>query len=248
MSLRTTEAGGPEDIRDFFDRLAPRYRECHGSGERLLRYRLRIIRRLLGDAERGSLMEIGCGTGLHLFALAAEFRRLHGTDLSPEMIRQAEQSRIGHPCSARIHLSADPAETLASVDDATADVVLCVGALEHMPDKPAVLRQVQRVLRRGGAFLCLTPNADYVWYATVAPRLGLATRHLSSDRFVNAGELTELIKASGLFVEKVGYWTFIPRGDMPKPHAWLLAAADLAGQIFRIPSLRGGLFCRASKP
>lgn len=248
MALRTTEAKGPDDIRAFFDRLAPLYRDCHGPAARLLRYRLRLIRRLLGDTERGFLVEIGCGTGLHLFALAGEFRRAHGTDLSPEMIRRAEELRLGHPHGNRVSLSVDPAEALDSVATAAADAVLCVGAFEHMPDKAAVLGQVRRVLRRGGVFVCLTPNTDYLWYARIAPRLGLATTHLSSDRFVGERELLELLEGAGLEAQAIGPWTFIPRGDMPDRHARWLAAADLAGRIFRLPWLRGGLYCRAVRP
>ncbi len=248
MPLRTTEVHGPNDVRAFFDRLAPLYRDCHGPADRLLRYRLGIIDGLLEGAERDYLLEIGCGTGLHLLALAEGFRRLRGVDLSLGMIERAERSRREHPLRDRIRFGVDAAETLASVGDGEADAVLCVGAFEHMPDKPAVLRQVRRALKPGGAFLCLTPNADWVWYAAIAPRLGLPVTHLSSDRFVGRHELTSLLEASGLKPEAVGHWTFIPRGDMPRGWAHLLAGLDLAGRMFRCSWLRGGLYCRAVKP
>lgn len=244
MSLHTTQVNGPDDIRAFFDRLAPLYRDCHGKEDRLLRYRLGIIERLLEGSERGFLVEIGCGTGLHLFALAEGFRRVHGTDLSPGMIEQAERRRREHRYADRITFGVDPAESLASVGDGEADAVLCVGALEHIPDQATVLRQVRRVLKRGGVFVCLTPNADYLWYTRLAPWLGLPTRHLSSDRFVGQGELRRLLKVAELDSEAIGHWTFIPRGDMPGYCACLLALLDVIGRIFRISWLRGGLCCR----
>jgi ubiquinone/menaquinone biosynthesis C-methylase UbiE len=248
MPLRTTPIDGPDGIRAFFDRLAPLYRDCHGKAKTLLRYRLGLIDRLLQGSKRGFLVEIGCGTGLHLFALAEGFRWAHGTDLSGGMIEQAERLRRQHPWSGRITLSVDPAEALASVGDGAADAVLCVGALEHMPDKAAVLRQVRRVLKPGGAFVCLTPNADYLWYAHLAPRLGLDTKHLSTDRFLDEPELIRLLNAAGLKAEIVDYWTFIPRGDMPAGLAAVLGWLDAAGRIFRISRLRGGLCCRAVRP
>jgi SAM-dependent methyltransferase len=247
MALETTEVGGPDDIRDFFDRLAPLYRDSHGPADRLLRYRLGLVRRLLRGSGRDLLVEIGCGTGLHLFPLAAEFRRVHGTDLAPGMIKQAEALRLRHPHGDRVSLSVDPAEQLASVADGTADAVLCVGAFEHMPDKGTVLRQVQRALKPGGSFVCLTPNGDFVWYAWLAPRLGLATTHLSSDRFVGAAEFRQLLREAGLCPETLGHWTFIPRGDLPPCLAPLLALGDWFGKQLRIPRLRGGLCCRAVK-
>ena len=245
MALRTTPVRGTDDIREFFDRLAPLYRDCHGRGEKLLGYRLSVIERMLGNAERGILLEIGCGTGLHLFALAASFRRSLGTDLSPAMIEAAERLRRPHPLEERIALSVDPAEVLASVADGVIDVALCVGALEHMPDKLAVLRQARRVLRPDGVFLCLTPNADYLWYSRLARWMGLSTRHLSSDRFLSRSELPGLLADAGLALEAFDYWTFVPRGDMPAGLAGLLDRLDWLGHAARIPCLRGGICFRA---
>lgn len=247
MFLRTTQVENQADIRAFFDRLAPVYRDCHGSAAKLLRYRLRIIERLLRGVEREVLVEIGCGTGLHLLALAASFRRAHGTDLAPAMIAQAEARRRTHACAERISFSVDPAETLASVADATASAVLCVGAFEHMPERLAVLRQVWRVLKPDGVFVCLTPHAGWLWYARLAPWLGYDITHLSSDRFVDAGELTRLLDAAGLGAASLDYWTFIPRGDIPGAWPLLLECLDLAGRVFRLPAWRGGLCCRAVK-
>jgi SAM-dependent methyltransferase len=134
------------------------------------------------------------------------------------------------------------------VGDGAADAVLCVGALEHMPDKAAVLRQVRRVLKPGGAFVCLTPNAAYLWYAHLAPWLGLATKHLSTDRFLDEPELLRLLDGAGLAVEIVDYWTFVPRGDLPAGLAAALDGLDAVGRRFRIARLRGGLCCRAVRP
>ena len=94
------------------------------------------------------------------------------------MIASARQklSTGGH-----IALRVDPAEELASIEDSAIDIVLCVGALEHMLDRALVVSQVTRVLRPGGKFVLLTPQGGYCWYMLLAPALGIATRHLSTD-------------------------------------------------------------------
>jgi 2-polyprenyl-6-hydroxyphenyl methylase/3-demethylubiquinone-9 3-methyltransferase len=247
MNLRTTPVKGLEDVRAFFDRLAPVYRDCHGKAEKLLGYRLGIIDRLLEGVRPGVLVEIGCGTGMHLFPLVDRFERVHGTDLSPAMIEQAELLRLRHPLAARIRLSVMPAESLSSVGDAEADAVLCVGALEHMLDQRQALREACRVLKPGGVFVCLTPNAEYVWYAGIAPWLRLSTKHLSTDRFLGKKKLIDLLETAGFEVERIGSWTFIPRGDMPPYLARGLALLDGIGRLLRIPSFRGGLYCRAAR-
>ena len=245
MRLRTLNVSSAEDIRQFFDQIASEYTDSHGNPELLLAYRLGVIHSLMNAQDSGSLIEIGCGTGLHLFALTGSFRHLTGTDLSPAMIERAEEIRRNHPSGDKVSLYANPAESLDSVGDYHADTVLCVGAFEHMPDKDAVLREVRRVLKPGGAFICLTPNADFIWYRWLAPALGLATRHLSTDRFVSRGELERILPSTGFQIERLGFWTFIPSGDLTEGWAWILSMADRLGRLLRIGRLRGGLCFRA---
>ena len=248
MALQTTPAETSEDIRKFFDAIAPNYADAHGEASRALRDRLALIESLLAGTRRDTLVEIGCGTGLHLFPLAGFYQRVIGTDLSPAMIARAEAIRRNHPHAPRIQLRVDPAECLATVANDTADAVLCVGALEHMPDKATVLNQVYRILKPGGAFVCLTPNGDYVWYRRLAPRLGLSVRHLSTDRFLGEAELVALLSGSGLVLDRLQPWTFIPRGDMPAGWARVLQFADGLGRLTGRTGWRGGLAFRAIKP
>ena len=244
--LRTRAVRNSGDIRAFFDAIAGGYRESHGSAD-LLDYRLALIRRLLGRSPGGVLLEIGCGPGVHLFPLADAYSRVIGADFSPGMIAAAERIRRTHPCAAQIELHAERAERLASIEDNAVDAVLCVGAFEHMPDKPAVLAEVRRVLKPGGRFVCLTLNGDYVWYRRIAPWLGYAVRHLSSDRLVNAAEMRALLQGAELRVSELGYWRFVARGDMPGWAAHALEWLDRAGMVCASSLLRGGLYVCAEK-
>jgi 2-polyprenyl-6-hydroxyphenyl methylase/3-demethylubiquinone-9 3-methyltransferase len=236
-----------DEIRGFFDALADDYHDRHGDAARLLRYRLRVIRRLLTDVERSCLVEIGCGNGLHLFPLACEFDTAIGTDLSPRMIAAAEAIRARHPSGKRIRLAADAAECLASVENAVADAVLCVGAFEHMLDKHRALNEVRRVLKPGGTFVCLSANGGCVWYTRLAPRLRLQTQHLSTDRFVSGCEWRALLQGAGLQPLAIGSWRFVPAGDMPRWAAMMMSILDGVGTALRISSLRGGCYVKAVK-
>ncbi len=247
MALRTRTVQDSGGVRAFFDGIAGGYRESHGSADLLLDYRLALIRRLLPTGPGGVLLEIGCGPGVHLFALADKYCRAIGVDLSPNMIAAAAAVRRTHPCAARIDLHAEPAERLVSVADQAVDVVLCTGAFEHMPDQPAVLGEVRRVLKPGGYFVCLTLNGDYLWYRRIAPWLGYEVKHLSSDRFVNEAELRALLQEAGLRIHELGYWRFVARGDMPGWAARALEWLDGAGRICKASLLRGGLYVCAGK-
>jgi 2-polyprenyl-6-hydroxyphenyl methylase/3-demethylubiquinone-9 3-methyltransferase len=239
--LTTLQIESPEQLVAHFDRLAPEYADAHGRAARLLRYRLSIVDRLIGDARRGTLLEIGCGNAMHLIGLAASFDRAIGTDASAEMVRMARRAAGVSAPAARIELSVDPAQRLRTVEDRSVDVVLCVGALEHMLDKPLVLAQVRRVLRPSGRFVCLTPNGGYCWYRVIAPLLRLDTRHLSTDRFLTGGELGELVRGAGLSLVRVERWRFIPKGDLPSLLGPVLHGLDIAGRAAHAGFLRGGL-------
>jgi ubiquinone/menaquinone biosynthesis C-methylase UbiE len=245
--LRTHVVRSPGEVAAHFDRAAADYHEAHGHAEEFLAYRLAVLRGLLGGAAGGTLLEIGCGPATHLLALAGEFEAAIGTDVSSEMIRVATEAVAASPCKDRVSLRVDPAERLASVADASVDVVLCVGALEHMVDRPAVLRQARRVLRSGGRFVCLTPNGGHWWYRWLAPLLRRDTRHLSTDRFLTRGELDGLLHAAGFDDVTPGWWRFVPRGDAPAAVAPLLQAGEWVGGRLRIGWLQGGLAVAATK-
>jgi 2-polyprenyl-6-hydroxyphenyl methylase/3-demethylubiquinone-9 3-methyltransferase len=239
--LNTRLVHSRDDVVRHFDALAPLYAEAHGSAGRLLAYRLGVIRPLLAAAPRGTLLEIGCGTAIHLLDLADGFERAVGTDVSPAMVEAARELAAKARPDAAISLRVDPAEELGTVDDASVDAVLCVGSLEHMPDKGRVLHQVRRVLTPGGRFVCLTPNGGYLWYRHLAPMLGQAVRHLSTDRFVTRAEFAALLGTAGLTPVAHRYWTFVPRGDMPTPAGHALSTLDYLGRGTGWGYLRGGI-------
>ena len=144
-----------------------------------------------------------------------------------------------------LSFAVDDASELAGIRDATIDLALCIGALEHMLDKPAALASIHRTLKPGGRLFCLTPDGDYVWYRRVAPLLGLATKHLSTDCFLDRESFTTLLRRAGYGRIATGAWTFIPKGDMPCLAATLLTALDLLGRAAHLPRLRGGLWACA---
>jgi ubiquinone/menaquinone biosynthesis C-methylase UbiE len=239
--LTSLPVRGASDIEDFFDRAAADYREAHGSAERLLTYRLGLIRSLMRFDEGDRVLELGCGPGNHLLPLAGSFASAVGTDLSPAMIEIATQRCHEQRLAHKVRFGAANAETLEGIAPRSFDAAFCVGAFEHMPDKLAVLRSVARSLVPGGRFGCLTPNGDWPWYRTIAPRLGLATTRLSTDRFIGAAEARELLAQAGFTDVAIGHWTFVPRGDMPAAWGAAMQGLDAIGRVARVGRWRGGL-------
>jgi len=157
------------------------------------------------------------------------------------MVELARARLRSSPCKANLTFEVGNAEELNGIADQSVDLAICIGAFEHMLDKRAVLASIYRVLKFGGRFFCLTPDADYVWYRRIAPVLGFATKHLSSDRLLIRDEFSALLDRAGFRRIRSAPWTFIPRGDVPSIVALLLTVLDAIGRHARLDSLRGGL-------
>jgi SAM-dependent methyltransferase len=240
--VRTTPSCNTADIRSFFDRCASTGSpEQHGDPQRLLEYRLALVRNLARIRPSDVLLDLGCGNGHHLFALAPEVARGIGLDVSPGMIAMARARLRNSAWKANLTFDVGNAEELNGIADESIDLAICIGAFEHMLDKRAVLASIYRVLKIGGRFFCLTPNADYVWYRAIAPVLGFDTKHLSSDRMLTREEFSVLLDQAGFRRSRSVPWTFIPKGDVPALVALLLTMLDVIGRHARLGSFRGGL-------
>jgi len=106
----------------------------------------------LGSIRSGeAVLDLGCGAGFDAFVaaqLVGPAGRVVGIDLSPEMITVAEagQREARLP---QIEFRVEQVEALPFPDESF-DVALSNGVLNLIPDKPQALREIFRVLRRGG--------------------------------------------------------------------------------------------------
>lgn len=100
-----------------------------------------------GDA----VLDLGCGAGFDAFVAALAVGptgRVVGVDLSPEMLAVAEHGQVQSGLPTLEFREAD-VEALPFLD-ASFDVALSNGVLNLIPDKPAALREVFRILKPGG--------------------------------------------------------------------------------------------------
>ncbi|MFK7848646.1 MAG: class I SAM-dependent methyltransferase [Rhodothermales bacterium] len=238
--LKTTPVSSVDDVRRFFDAFAQHNIEQHGKAAKLLNYRISLLKKYADFKYSDEVLDIGCGNGHHLFSLDGFFRSGTGIDIAKGMVNAAEHS-VPANASSTYSFLVDDAQSLLGIPDQSKDVVFCVGALEHMFDKVSVLSAAKRVLRPGGRFVCLTLNDQFIWYRTLAPLLGYATRHLATDHRLDQSQAQALLEQTGFKSTKIGYWTFVPQGDMPAMCAKLCKVIDLLGHIGAARYLRGGL-------
>jgi 2-polyprenyl-6-hydroxyphenyl methylase / 3-demethylubiquinone-9 3-methyltransferase len=99
------------------------------------------------------LVDIGCGAGLLSPHLAGKGYRHIGIDLTRSALHQA----AAHGVTA---INADAGRL--PLRDGVADVVSAGEILEHVPDRPAVIAEVCRVLKPGGLLVLDTLNATAI--------------------------------------------------------------------------------------
>lgn len=127
-----------------FDRAANYYDQTRLLLEPIEKFGIPAIHDVIGSGAR--LLEVGCGTGRMSVPLLERGVNLVGCDLSVPMM---ERFREKYP-SARI-AQADAA--YLPFPDQHFDAVLTVHVLHLIPAWRAVLHEIQRVLKPGGAYL-----------------------------------------------------------------------------------------------
>jgi 2-polyprenyl-3-methyl-5-hydroxy-6-metoxy-1,4-benzoquinol methylase len=126
------------------------------TGEGDVRAVLADCARLEANPLRARALDFGCGVGRLSRALAAEFSRVDGVDVSSSMIELARQAA---PANATFH--ENRVADLSIVPSASFDFVLTLIVLQHMRPHLMVgyLREFGRVLRPGGVIYFQVPSS-----------------------------------------------------------------------------------------
>lgn len=118
------------------------------------------LRRLQRFRKSGSLLDVGCSTGLFLAAARASGWTVRGVEYSADAAQQARQNYgldvITGALDARV------------LQGQQFDVITLWDVLEHVPSPAATLQEVRELLKPDGLLLIKTPNVDG-WF----PRLSL---------------------------------------------------------------------------
>ena len=109
-----------------------------------------VVGRLAIDV-RDAVLEVGFGSGVGIAeaAAAASAGRVTGIDPSPEKLAQARARNAEAVASGRVALQLGSVEALPFAD-AGFDKAFAINSMQVWPDAVAGLREIRRVVRRGG--------------------------------------------------------------------------------------------------
>jgi ubiquinone/menaquinone biosynthesis C-methylase UbiE len=103
---------------------------------------------MVGEAGGLTICDVGCGQGWIARVLARRGAHLTGVDLSERLIMLAQGYEVREPLGITYML--DDAQRGETLGDAAFDGATCILALMNIPDLPAVLQTLRRILKPGG--------------------------------------------------------------------------------------------------
>jgi SAM-dependent methyltransferase len=187
-----------DEVADQYDESIPPHVMAHIDSRRV-----QLAASLL---PRGRVLDVGCGTGRFLEALAGEYERV-GVDVSVGMLDRARRKGLDV-----VQAGADK----LPFDDESFDLVTTFAVLHHLIDPDVVraaLREMARVVRPGGSVIVWDHNPLNPYWRILMSRV---PQDQGDERLVPARLIVGILRDAGLHVS-LQRMTFVP--DFTPPRA-----------------------------
>ena len=173
-----------------------------------LNHGLRLVgARMLPPAKGMRILDVGCGTGIHLDVYRKSSCDLYGLDSSPSMLEVAN-TRLGEEAELKLGDA-----TKMPYENNTFDLVLCMLVLHEMDQstRVGVIAEIKRTLKTGGRILLIDYHPGHArpikgWITKQVIFLSEVAAGLTHFRnyrhFVSINELPTLIKENQLSIEQ----------------------------------------------
>lgn len=154
---------------------------------------------------RGTVLEIGIGSGLNLPFYPSEVQTVYGVEPSLELQRMARGREAG--TNIKVEFLSQSAEEVLPFADESIDSIVMTWTLCSIPDAPRALAQMKRVLKADGRLLFIehgrSPDAGVVvWQDRLTP----VWKKIGGGCHLNR-KIDELLAAAGFTIGelKTGY-------------------------------------------
>ena len=158
------------------------------------------------------VLELACGTGQISFRVASRVERYIATDFSENMVKRAEKRCRIPSLSFQVADATD-----LDFEDGSFDMVIIANALHIMPHPEKAVKEIGRVLKKGGILCAPTFVGGFF------PKYSIREKLLSTIGFRTYSEWDE--KAFVSFIESFGYTILSHRtvDAVPAPECILFA-------------------------
>lgn len=155
----------------------------------------------LGLSDSSHLLDLACGSGQPTLRIAGKTGcHVSGVDLHDAGVTNANAKAKEMCLEARASFfQGNAAENLA-FEDSDFDAIMCIDAINHLPNRPRVLAEWRRVLKPGGQLLFTDP---IVMTGPITNEEIAIRASIGFFVFVPAGTDEDLLKQAGFVVEHV---------------------------------------------
>ena len=206
----------------FWDKIAEKYAARPVDDPAAFDRKIEITKSMMNADS--VVLDVGCGTGSLCLRLADTGAEIHGLDISPEMMRIANDKRDAQGADNVTFHTGPFDESFDVFDDESLDGLLAYSILHLVPDRHAALAQMYRLIKPGGFFIsstvCLGRKKVFM-----APMIGVmrAFGKAPMVKFFTAEELMDDMRAAG--------FTDVARADVgAKADIGFVVARKSAGQ------------------
>ena len=176
------------------------------------------------------ILDFGCGRGLWSLALARLGHTVFAIDVSERSIEPlAGAGPIALP--GQVLPIVGTSRVLGSSATASFDAVICVDVLHHVEDIPATINWMVSLLRPGGVFASIEPNARFPFWRLmpwIIPGFDWAFEH--GVVRCRKEYLADALRAAGGSDVRVAHWKLLP-GNLTERFPFLKRIEDLAVKL-----------------
>ena len=119
------------------------------------KYLLGLIEKYGKIDKNTKVLEAGCGWGFFVRKLSEKAKMVYGIDFENKMLKTCRNMCKG---KKNIRLIKGDVRTLP-FKDKTFDLVLCFGVVEHFDESVEAIKELKRVLKKGGKLIISVPSA-----------------------------------------------------------------------------------------
>lgn len=144
-----------------------------GHPERWYEYNISMFREnyALGMIKRetkGTAVDIGCGIGHALIILKRMgFEHVMGVDISDKMLAEAQLLLKVNQLLGEVELYQSDVQNLSMIKSMSVDVCIALGVIEYQDEDGPLLREVNRILKPGGAAVIQVRNYNCIYIRTM---------------------------------------------------------------------------------
>jgi SAM-dependent methyltransferase len=238
MTISTLEA---LQQRSYFNRFAQRANWAHVEADLASPAFQREVSAFVafaGIPPNSRIMDFGCGRGLWSLALARLGHTVVSIDVSERSIEPLSSTGPA-TLPGRVLPVAGTPQVLGPLATASFDAVICIDVLHHVEDIPETINWMVSLLRPGGVFASIEPNARFPFWRLmpwVIPGFDWTFEHgvvRCRKEF-----LVDTLQLAGAADIRVAHWKLIP-GNLSERFPFLKRIEFLA---LKFPPLRNKSF------